>query len=802
MDLRRAQRNLELISHVEAKQDHNDIDEDGDNNETRFGTGLPSTQVPHDLMAFTSSGSEMENENENKEEGNLPKENSDIKSLLFEPEQGRMTSENHEAKQGHFDEAMHEEPLMFMNTQIQSRLDDAEEESRLKLQLNHFKYSAEENEDEYIDELSSRSPTFLLHEKVTNLIPLKTSTMKKSSVSPKKVVKQKKKTTTTTRRTSKRSTNTLKNTIKNITQFSIENFEKTRSQNLLKQLSGKHKKVQDIIKLQDNEDSESSSSRPRKDKSNKKRKSKELEFDTYNCKEWEYISNSIIKKFPHCEKSEMKQVFTYLYGGDVGGTGEQIDFHEDNAKSYESNYVESQGLWVSSQLAPREVSQPGTKDVTGVQDSIKPRTQSVVNVLSLSQVMEDKTEASIDNIPMDDHVDNVPMREIRNDRLENISIQEVMADPIDEIPIEVEVSSISSQNVAPININKEYNGGGEDDDISIVSDSMEESANIIPIRDTTFLEEEENDEYISNKKQEVEGKEQRRKRITIPELKGPFLIRDDEIAAAGGEEEKEIIDLTQEPFKVVDRLISPLRSFASNNGNDDNKENGNGNENENENEHDVVIGSVQVPASRTTSVLPATTTQGVTSLDANGNEYGIDNEWENIRCLVPLYMIENDDLILADTYTYSRDETVVSCSDEEAGANTGTIIIRNKEEKKPNIIESQSVQKLRDSIRSLGLKPVRSKSEMIESLQLASSQLGEKNSNQDEMMVNKKQLFEHITKIVRDDEMMMDKIICFEPILIQELLERLIKLDPFIEIVDTSTIREWADSQGVCLKNR
>ncbi|CCC69311.1 hypothetical protein NCAS_0C03210 [Naumovozyma castellii] len=757
MDWKRAERNLKLLSELQ--------DKDALNSPDMMAPALVGTQVPDMNMSSSSDESSDEKPTLPKETGTT--ENSTTNSILPGPEltpqipnnqlgDNSLIRHNHteltesipnsqeiaeDVENRHIITKVTELPSdqIFLNTQLQSRLDEAEEESLLKSKLIHFKYSDH---------------------------------VEKTKVSPQKV----------TKRPSKRKSKT-----KNITQHSIEQFEKTRAQNLLKQLSGKHKKVRDIIRVQANTDKTTSQKRATTISS--------LEFDTYNECEWKYILGIVLQKFPDAKKHEMLDVFNYLYGDAI-------------------EVPSSESLWASSQLPPhmKSVDRHESKlSATSVNcllaDAGNENRSQMVNVLSLSQVMDDKSETSFHKYVCLSQDANV--------------IDPIMSSDGDEHPIKENIIAINddpviSSSEANENSDNELNihvhepmKDVEKDDVLIVSDSCDDvDVNDLihldydpdflkPCRDPPHTILFDSISVVSDSADEISGPIIP---IDIPASSSSDSDMNDDNkmtinfpsqspTPGTSPQQDEIIDLTQESFKAVGRLISPVRPPTL----------------------PPTEQTIQVPATRTSTILGTTNLENPSTIIANcGQTSGADQ----IRFIISKNELKQyEENCLEKQFQYNRDNIIVSDSEDEplsgtenillkvhANNNNGTISPMKSPMRKiqqSDIIESQSAQKLRESMKEIGLKPVRSKTEMIESLKAASRMT----DNEEFEKINKASIFAHLTELIETDATLLERIYCFEAIPVDHLLKRLTELDPFIDHLDKMTIKEWADSQGICLRN-
>lgn len=446
---------------------------------------------------------------------------------------------------------------VFVSTQVQSRLDDVEQEESVKGLLKRFKYEDEEpGESKKAHGIKRKKPT------------------------------QKRK------------------------HKNIDEYGDSKGGKLLKQLSGKHKKVKDMINSQRKKTSVRGHS----------------QYDTYNAEEWGYIHQKILKRFPQSGASEMKQVFHHIYG-EVGCD-----------------------LWSASQQPPE-----GDDSVLEPVPIGKAAGNHEVNVLTLSQVMSDKS----------------------------------IVEPEDD----------------------------ENDD-STIPDSTDDASIVIPISDHV-----ETQFYTP--------------RTTPPD---------------------EIIDLTQESFKVVKSLISPLK--------------------------DADTPLVQVPATRTSTVRfqpPCADPAKCLTVKLPRRQVALLKEKLSSK-----FDIAEENGGVLDTEVEDLDQC--------------TFYLQPKVRspiKEVSKLATQSAQKLRQSIKIIGLKPSRSKSQMIASLEAASQVLDSSVTELEQLQL----IYENLTTLVQACPSLLERIYTFQPISVEDLLAKLIKANPFVDQIDEVTIRTWADLQGICLTN-
>ncbi|QLQ82365.1 hypothetical protein HG537_0H01270 [Torulaspora globosa] len=215
---------------------------------------------------------------------------------------------------------------------------------------------------------------------------------------------------------------------------------------------------------------------------------------------------------------------------------------------------------------------------------------------------------------------------------------------------------------------------------------------------------------------------------------------------------QEIIDLTQESFKVVKSLISPLK--------------------------DEGTPLVQVPATRTSTMTHAR------------------------QLKTCLRMLITKDQISSLKERLSRDFDIVheeQCimSDTEDPETVPVYLQYKTKNSTPSIsnFATQSAQKLRQSMKAIGLKPCRSKSQMIASLEAASQVLDSSCTEHQQRHL----LYENLTKLVYSCPSLLERVYTYQPIPLNDLLARLTELNPFMDHVDEPTIRTWADNHGICL---
>lgn len=116
--------------------------------------------------------------------------------------------------------------------------------------------------------------------------------------------------------------------------------------------------------------------------------------------------------------------------------------------------------------------------------------------------------------------------------------------------------------------------------------------------------------------------------------------------------------------------------------------------------------------------------------------------------------------------------------------------------------KSPSLAELRKDLDKIGLKPVRLKSQIIENLASASQVVTVDESNQKKVGVtSKSEVFEFLTHLVKQEPDLLTRIYCFQPITMNDLINKLRNKDSFVDLIDDGTIREWTDKLGICIRS-
>lgn len=224
---------------------------------------------------------------------------------------------------------------------------------------------------------------------------------------------------------------------------------------------------------------------------------------------------------------------------------------------------------------------------------------------------------------------------------------------------------------------------------------------------------------------------------------------------------EEIIDLTQESFKVVKSLISPLK--------------------------DEETPLVQVPATRTSTIL------------THVKEFDLKT---CLKMLVPKDQFASLKEKLSHAFDIAHEEQFIMSDTESEEPETFPVYLQRKIRSLPSRsctpssrFATQSAQKLRQSMKAIGLKPCRSKSQMIASLEAASQVLDSSCTERQQRLL----LYDNLTKLVYSCPSLLERVYTYQPIPLSDLLARLTEANPFMDYVDEPTIRTWADNQGICL---
>ena len=766
MDYRRAQRNLDLINdnnvdqHLKSAEDilEDIVAQQGfqdDDDEV-----LISTQVPSLKFSQSSPSSPIDSRRTNSSRVTSPRKTlglmSDVINTIHEEmhEDSEMSKEaveiptttevievapedvnsNDELTDNRKENPQENDPAelaeavttqpgqVFINTQIQSRLDTINRETELKNKLSQFRYETQDSTDSFplTMELSNSNSN-------SKRILSRTTSINES---------QKKR---------KRTTHAKKNVEPKL----------TRAQDLLKKLSGKHKKVRDILKSQKDPDNKNV-----KDKTHKRTNTKS--FDVYNAEEWKSISLQILKNFPRSDTQEVKEVFSYLYGDcDVAD------------------------MWQSSQIPPKELLSEGQANDGHKAEHRELLVDSpgMMKLLTLSQVMEDTTDQEKSLLIVEE---NIKQNDERETSVENSICITQENKLIESEPTDLKKDSPEYDN-PPVLLLQSSKTSSNDNSDMIVYDSMDEIKLEFPRLSDTDIE---NNILLT-------------KPLLLAPTKSLSKVENLETNLNGNEH---VVDLTQVSFTVSNELISPMKPDETLNKESTPKK-----------QNKDISSNIQVPATRGPTFLSSKDTDKPVAEFKCGSTVNVRIS-EDICDLIQkedtsFELIENnitsDDTVIYDSESCNKNnessvdkpiskvkELKYNCKGIVTKPTESDIVRPSQNE---NIIVSQvsTVQEMRQTMKSIGLKPVRSKSQMIESLEIMSQTI---TSNSTNTIATRQDLFDHITKIIQGQPILLEQIQTFQPILIDTLINELIEIDPFISKIDESTVQSWADTNGVSLK--
>ncbi|SCV04549.1 LAMI_0H17018g1_1 [Lachancea mirantina] len=218
---------------------------------------------------------------------------------------------------------------VFLSTQIQAQMDELDRQQDVRRSLTRFALQASPE--------TQHTATDSAQQEGTKRRPLKRAKGQKD-----------------TRRPTRKRTATK---IKSITQFNTDNFESeqqlSRAERVVSLLSGKKRKVKDILgRLKRQDAHEPSISR----------------FATYDEREWQHILQLLQANFQQCPRAQMREVRDYVYGS-------------------------GPDIWCSSQLPPTQQEQKESIDMASSLPANVPSLSVPVAdslVFSLSQVMDVK----------------------------------------------------------------------------------------------------------------------------------------------------------------------------------------------------------------------------------------------------------------------------------------------------------------------------------------------------------------------------------------------------------------------------
>lgn len=752
MDFRRAQRNLNLMiadGSPDSLAYSDNLNEDPDKFSSSPVKSTHGTQIPEfDLSSDTETTHppvipEDKTEKEaNKECINLDEVNKvDNESKLQTPENLihniQPIDESNEVDDNDVN-------TIFMNTQIQSRLDDANEKLELKSQLNQFKYTQEE----------SRS----LSEPLV-LKPMNSITKGQANVGKKR---------------------------RKLTP------KVSRASNLMEMLSGKNKKVKDIIKTHKNV----------KSKSKVSTKIKKVVYDTYNEEEWNSLKKLLLEKFPENTNEDVQEMFNYVYGEEdsnlsSGAPSQRVEMWNASQQNLAVSQKVSQGSFIDNH---ETISQK-------------------INFMSLSQVMEDTGVSTNKQVGEGAKLINLEDKPISVESDHVISLTNSGSSISESVPTQDDLYVTKEDDrVEGLNNHDDKEPTlldtiiQENKENSIVYDSMDENDEGLNIL---------NDKFGLNK-QIFYDKNNSLKITKIPELSPDIALKNIPLLpfnTASPTKAETIIDLTQGSFKISNELVSPVKSVVSDlvQSKESHKER-----------------EVQVPATRTGTFdkLPEKEVEPVPSrqipdvllkiksdqyykLDKLQDDFTIVHSYKGTSTDIVYDSYDDEEEDVEDDVLYviltQNNKVSRTASSTEVPVRIDTlyeesVIVSQKEnvdDNESDIWASQSAKDIRINVRQLGLKTARTKSEMVESLQLASQIVSSQDINDTPIISQgtKVNIFNHLSQLAKQlPSVILEKFYTFQPIPVHELTAMFIERDPFVNRIEEQTIKEWAEQHGISLR--
>lgn len=655
---------------------------------------------------------------------------------------------------------------VFLSTQVQGRIDDVEAEERykgeLKSALDRFSYTQEQEQEELQqpqEEQERKQKQKRKQKRKQRQGPLPSARVASRSQRPSKRREK-------------------SNRIKSITQFNTESFQqernKDRTRTLIALLSGKRTKIRDVIERLELEKEQ-------------ERPTQAEVFSTYNEEEWKSILHTLRENFPHCEKSEIRSLHRCIYGSDAG-------------------------VWHSSQLPPEDMLVAEDQDFQAGLEVLDEQRGSQ-SVFTLSQLMEaERTGLGEDEepLPNDEVRDLTKPLLIQNNFAKTQSQAEFQFDFTGDELFQTDVRAVAEEyDVDPPGQTTVFSEDDVDgpDLPSVISDTTDNGS---------FIEID--DEITQKFKQRVldaqnGGRLQDTDEHSQPELHQNFnlhavsLKKPSSVNALTNSRafssqicqlpeiqtlrrspsriaiNDQLIDLTQESFKAVASIVSPVRRASQ-------KE-------------------IQVPATRTTTM------NEVENLECKRHSDPSRTQSKTIRFKIYKDSKLLDNLPLLEEFETRIVEDNEAIKDSEDDGDYSVLELEPRscpvEEvvaaSEPGIVSEEliaqdipptlpSTQVLRESLKTIGLKPCRSRTQMLEYMDIVSQNLNSQND-----MDKKQEIFNELNSLVEQTPAILEKVYTFEPLSLVELSGLLAHKNPFLDYVDESTIREWADRQGICFTN-
>ncbi|KTB12861.1 Structure-specific endonuclease subunit SLX4 [Nakaseomyces glabratus] len=609
-----------------------------------------------------------------------------------------------------------EEDNIFLNTQIQSRLDDHEKDLQQKAVLKSFNF-------EYVDK--DESPNMMGSRYIRKKSPKKR--------------------------------NSRKNTEEAIQASKSISKRQNNANSLLQILSGKKSKVNAIIKNQRFKyESKTGVLKRASQVSNST-------STTYGKEEWKQIKNVLRTRYSKLENSDDRELENFI--------------------NYLSEQLEKEpNLWTSSQIA-----------ISTNENNESYRQDSIGSLLTLSQVMGDKSailesddeypdvrpngesffKCADDSQQLKDDL-NIVSQTNSNTNVSGVESvhglegknlysmgekEEVTNKMTDFVSKEVEQSQVPL-----LSIHRRGRNNGS----YFIFDSSDEYKTIIEI-DSSIRQpmDNSNEPSITNHRR-------------TPVFSKSQSILDQECDSI------EDISLSQGSFKAVTTLISPVKD---------------GSTAQNSQAMDIPTQFSGIPRLLDLKTVPKLPFE---SFNENSKDYRIIISKKKllelkqaIKRLANIELTEEHE-VLGNIDGQPGEElfaVVLSISNNLELLSSPGVDTHTKE-------KSPSLAELRKDLDKIGLKPVRLKSQIIENLASASQVVTVDESNQKKVGVtSKSEVFEFLTHLVKQEPDLLTRIYCFQPITMNDLINKLRNKDSFVDLIDDGTIREWTDKLGICIRS-
>lgn len=659
---------------------------------------------------------------------------------------------------------------IFLNTQIQSRLDEANKVMEMKSQLNQFKYTQEESQP-----ISSSLVLKRLNSN-TNSQSKPNKNMRKTSSQP------------------------------------------SRSSYLMELLSGKNKKVKDIFK---------NHNQKTKDKlKDSTKKNKKIIYDTYNEQEWTILKQLLLEKFPQNTNEDVNEIFRYIYGDSESQIKENMEQNSVDmwSASQQSLYVSpkiSQNSHFSTQENKDEkfkllslsqimedTSMTNINQVNDRDNNFFEGSNNEKSIYINNRILEENVATNYEENPhlvidSDDSKDNIDYKsnliELDKENIEKFS----------EVEKNTKAETYNNGKIGYNSTNEFINNK----DYALIYDSMEEEEQIL---NRIHIENE--DKF---KKQKIYDLSHNVPEISKfkPTLNLGFipLLPFDPISP---EKKNSMINLTQGSFKVTSELVSPIKSIPSELNST--KELLIGNQVQIPATRTTTFDGIQeieeVECNEySPDVMLKIHKEQLNNLIETQDYFKIQNairvnERDNI-----VYDSYDDEEHSGNTTDMLENEIIVTLAPRTEKKKTSTLIIspiksslkeqetdslENHKDIESELWESQSIKDIRLNIRQTGLKTSRKKAEMIESLRLASQILQSQGVSEVKLrsQTSKDDIFKYLSLLAKQFPLaILEKFYTFQAVPINEVIEKFNLIDPFVDRIEEQTIKEWAELNGIIL---